>query len=1015
VSYETSQRFSVVVGDCLRVGETIDEMVHIYKPEFVKHDGGSPIFSVDCHPDGTRLATAGGDQKVKVWNLSSIKDRAVEGDPNVPQILATLSEHFNTVNCVRFSKNGQFLASGSTDTNVFLYEKRPGPGRAAFGSSDAPNVENWVSCQTLRGHLSDVIDLSWAPDDSMLASCSLDNLVIVWDPRLGQKVQTLKGHTSFVKGVSWDPIGKYLCTQADDKSVIVWRVDDWSVVSKITEPYQSSMGNTFSMRLDWSPDGKAVTTCNSYKKPSHTASVLERGDWGSKFDFVGHKGPVVTVRFSPALFKPSDKDENGKVCKKLTAAARDATPHTVIACGSQDCKMTVWATNRPKPVCIVKTCFTQSVVDTCWSPDGYSLIACSTDGTVAVFTFDASELGCAMTDTETRAFLSKEYGDLRRRVGPILEDPSLLKFKPPPATTPTKSPLPPARTPAVANAPPEAAQHTKAPKRVAPQVVGNGNAVVENSSVVTDPVAGAGAGPVAKTVPGAPTTAPTAQAQRETVGNDGRRRIMPVPQGGGFVSAAAAPSFAPTNSPLGKRRLEPTPMNDNGKRVQVNAMGGFGAGDSRGGDSRGASQHGFAQHTHHGAPPGRGHTTVMMLAPGAAGAAAMPTASAPATLHCQLESGDADPFAAVVESEGGGRETSARRGPTMLEARNAEKHCDVVCSSGGVARWSDRCSDSRATHIVGSAEFAAVFFENGTTQLYTPAGRRAMPPLVLPGKVAFVSARGGRLVAVCGDCSLIVWELGVPGEERQTMRESVAPLLIGPRAPPAPAMVGVRLSVSGAPIAQFADGHAYVFQHRLKAWARVADHSFPRSEFTTRLRLPPGAGGGGTGGELHALQVAAARAAVGMGPSALLQGGANAPAPRKETGRHLECLLASAEILGSKNEYRTWLRAYVRHLAAEGADEQAQVPLRELCVSLLGPLSGAVVVLPVEGSEEIDGEGDTNAGRWVPTIAGAEKRTLLREVVLPALAANRATQRLVPEFDEMLAVAEHRAAAANAK
>ena len=124
------------------------------------------------------MATAGGDQKVKVWNLASIKDRSVEGDPNVPQILATLSEHFNTVNCVRFSKNGQFLASGSTDTNVFLYEKRAGPGRAAFGSSDAPNVENWVSCQTLRGHLSDVIDIAWAPDDSMLASCSLDNMVI---------------------------------------------------------------------------------------------------------------------------------------------------------------------------------------------------------------------------------------------------------------------------------------------------------------------------------------------------------------------------------------------------------------------------------------------------------------------------------------------------------------------------------------------------------------------------------------------------------------------------------------------------------------------------------------------------------------------------------------------------------------------------------------------------------------------------------------------------------------------
>jgi protein HIRA/HIR1 len=965
-------------------------MVHIYKPEFVKHDGGSPIFSVDCHPDGTRMATAGGDQKVKVWNLASIKDRSVEGDPNVPQILATLSEHFNTVNCVRFSKNGQFLASGSTDTNVFLYEKRAGPGRAAFGSSDAPNVENWVSCQTLRGHLSDVIDIAWAPDDSMLASCSLDNLVIAWDPKTGQKVQTLKGHTSFVKGVAWDPIGKYLCTQADDKSVIVWRVDDWSVVSKITEPYQSSMGATFSLRLCWSPDGKAVTTCNSYKKPSHTASVLERGDWGSKFDFVGHKGPVVTVRFSPALFRPDDKGADGKQDKAAAAAAAAATPHTVIACGSQDCKMTVWATNRPKPVCIVKTCFTQSVVDTCWSPDGYSLIACSTDGTVAVFTFEPSELGVAMSEEATRAFLSQEYGDLRRRVGPILEDPSLLRFAPPPATTPSKSPLQPSRAPAVANGVPDAPLE-KQPKRVAPRAVGANVAVAE-------PAAKPDAAPANGHQPGPPTTAPTAEMQRETRGNDGRRRIMPVPQGGGPlpVSAPAAPPFAPGASPLGKRRLEPTMMGDQNKRVAATG-GGFGGEHSRGGDSRAAHERG--------GPPGGFHTTMMMLAPIPAGTQPIPTALPQHTLHCQLDGGESDPFAAVVALDDAGE--FAKRCPTMLEARNAERHCDVVCSSGGSTRWTDRCSDSRATHIAGSKEFAAVFFENGTVQIYTPAGRRAAPPLVLPGRAAFVSADGGRLVAVTGDCSLVVWELGVPGAETQTMRESVAPLLTGPRAPPAPPMVGVRLAKGGAPVAHFADGHAFVFHSRLKSWARVADHSFPRSEFTTRLRLPPGAGGGGHGGELHALQVAAARAAVGVGPSALLSGGAGAPAPRRETGRHLECLLASAEILGSKNEYRTWLRAYVRHLAAEGPEEQAQVPLRELCMSLLGPLSGAVDA--DDAGEGVSG----NVGRWVSQVAGSEKRTLLREVVLPALAANRASQRLVSEIDELLVVAEKRAA--NAK
>ena len=81
-------------------------------------------------------------------------------------------------------------------------------------------------------------------------------------------------------------------------------------------------------------------------------------------------------------------------------------------------------------------------------------------------------------------------------------------------------------------------------------------------------------------------------------------------------------------------------------------------------------------------------------------------------------------------------------------------------------------------------------------------------------------------------------------------------------------------------------------------------------------------------------------------------------------------------------------------------------------MSLLGPLSGSS-----NGTEKGDaasegGSPPGNAGRWVSRVAGAEKRTLLREVVLPALAANRASQRLVSEIDELLVVAEKRAASA---
>jgi protein HIRA/HIR1 len=477
----------------------------------------------------------------------------------------------------------------------------------------------------------------------------------------------------------------------------------------------------------------------------------------------------------------------------------------------------------------------------------------------------------------------------------------------------------------------------KAPKRIAPQAMSGVGATPAGGMAgegigaaprVAPPAPAAGPAAVA----GPPSVAPTATLQQETRGNDGRRRIMPVPQGGGDGGGAGEATgpgggfngmmmpqrMAPTPmhghgggqatgfSPPGgssalKRRIEPTavgaPVQQDPKRMMnygafSGGGGGGGGGDSRGGggNSRGAYGGG-----------GGGGTTVMMLAPGTAGAAAVPTRAPPATLHCQLDGGEADPFAAAAAAaafgEGGGAASAPPAGPTMLEVRNGERHSDVVCSTAGAVRWTDRCGESRATHICGTSKFAAVFFENGCVQLYTPAGRRAMPPLVMPGRAAFVNAKAGQLIAVTGDCSLIVWELGTAGREEQIMRESVAPLLTGPRAPPAPPLTGVRLAAGGQPVAQFADGHAYVFHPRLKAWARVADHSFPRSEFTTRLRLPAAAGGmgGGGTGELHALQVAAARAAVGMGPSALLSGGA--PAPRRETGRHLECLMVRPAVI----------------------------------------------------------------------------------------------------------------------
>lgn len=61
----------------------------ILKPSWISHNG-MPIFSIDIHPDGTRLATGGQGRDsglVMLWNTAAVLDENKENDENVPKIL----------------------------------------------------------------------------------------------------------------------------------------------------------------------------------------------------------------------------------------------------------------------------------------------------------------------------------------------------------------------------------------------------------------------------------------------------------------------------------------------------------------------------------------------------------------------------------------------------------------------------------------------------------------------------------------------------------------------------------------------------------------------------------------------------------------------------------------------------------------------------------------------------------------------------------------------------------------
>lgn len=124
------------------------------KPNWIRHEG-MQIFSIDIQPGGLRFATGGGDHKVRIWNMKSVgKDS--ENDQSTQRLLATLRDHFGSVNCVRWAKHGRYVASGSDDQVILVHERKPGSGTTEFGSGEPPDVENWKVAMTLRGHTADV-------------------------------------------------------------------------------------------------------------------------------------------------------------------------------------------------------------------------------------------------------------------------------------------------------------------------------------------------------------------------------------------------------------------------------------------------------------------------------------------------------------------------------------------------------------------------------------------------------------------------------------------------------------------------------------------------------------------------------------------------------------------------------------------------------------------------------------------------------------------------------------------
>ena len=166
-------------------------------PTYPANEHESSVDYIMFSPDGNSILTISisYDKTIRIWDAATGKFQNV------------LEAHTGSINSVRFSPDGTFLATGGADNTIRIWD-----------------VQTWMEMQTLNTDSDSVRSIAFSADGSMLASGNADGTIRLWDIANGLAVRTFKGHLSSVNMIAFSLDGQTLASRSSDGTILVWDI-----------------------------------------------------------------------------------------------------------------------------------------------------------------------------------------------------------------------------------------------------------------------------------------------------------------------------------------------------------------------------------------------------------------------------------------------------------------------------------------------------------------------------------------------------------------------------------------------------------------------------------------------------------------------------------------------------------------------------------------------------------------------------------------------------------------------